>query len=496
MSTRPETDGRDRSLLALGLASAAGWALLLAPALVHFRALLEHDYKFLSSWVQGLPRLTEASARVDGLVFSVLVAGLLACWVLALRVAARGAAEAPTRRLVLLFALVFFALNLAQVPFTSADPFYYRGVGLVVADGGNPYVDPVERDIPFFEEPVRATHHAPLWGPPMLWLLGAATALGGASIVAGIFALKLAVAAFHLLNLWLVGRVVREIAPERETFALVLYGWSPLMVFEHVGIGHNDPPMLTGLILSVWCVHRRRYVLACLAVAAGTAFKVPAVLAALPLAAVMLRAPDERGVPRLLAGGGLSLLLLALLYAPYWAGAETFSGLAHFRDAYFGSLPQGVRLLLGLPVLPTAEGDPALFARGFEAFWLVVFAAGCAWVVRDLWQRGSRVDATDYAEAVVMVFLLYLVTEQRYYWSWYASWALALAALGRPERFAVRAAVVLAVGSLLGSAAYRFGPPLASFTVPVQSAAIALSFGPLLVLALVTLVRSRAQASR
>jgi hypothetical protein len=488
----PQSDAPARRLRRWAGAGALLWLALLLPALVHFGALLDHEYKFFESWVLGGRKFTRASARIDGIYFALCMAALLAVWLAALRLTARApsGAGAGLRRVALAGALGFALLGFLQVPFTSADPFYYRGVGLAVAAGENPYAGSVEREIPFTEPPIKAERHPPLWGPLMLWLFGAAVAVAGPGVLAGIYALKLSVLAFHVLNLWLVGRIVREADPDAQAWALVCYGWSPLFVFEHASIGHNDPPMLSALLASVWLVQRARWTAACLAVAVGAAFKAPALLAALPLALCAFARLGAAAWRPLALGAALSALLLAALYAPFWAGLDTFSGLLHFRGAHFASVPQALRLACGLPPLPRPGETPPL-ERALALFWWLAFAAGCALVARSLWRRRTGADARDYAQALVALFLVYLVTQQQYFWSWYAAWPLALAAVSRPRSAAAALALAAALGAMLGSAVYRFVHPLESFTAPVQWAAIALSFGPLAVAALLRAARER-----
>jgi hypothetical protein len=492
----PEDDALARRLRRLAGVSALVWLALLLPALVHSRALLDYDYKFFQSWVLGRRQFTFGGALVDGLYYTACMAALLAAWIAALRVARRAPARAGLRRVALLAALAFALLGAAQVPFTSADPFYYRGVGLAVAAGENPYLGGIEREIPFTEPPMKNEHHAPLWGPLMLWLVGAAVALAGPEVLAGIYALKLSVLAFHLLDLWLVGRIAREHDPDTETWALVFYGWSPLFVFEHASIGHNDPPMLSALLASVWLVQRGRFAAACVAVAVGVAFKAPALLAALPLAACAWWTLGAAAWRPLALGGALSAGLLALLYAPFWAGTDTFAGLLHFRGAHFASPPQALRLFVGLPALPEPGAAALPLERALAGLWWLAFATGCGLLLRSLWRRRAGLTARDYAQAVVAVFLIHLVTQQQYFWSWYASWAVACAAVSRPGSAAVALALALALGAMLGSAVYRFVHPLQAFLAPVQWLAIALSFGPLAVAALLRALREhRARAA-
>lgn len=485
-----DSDARVRGLRRWAVAGALLWLALLLPALVHFGALLDYQYKFLESWVLGVRKFTRAAARVDGLYYATCMAALLAVWIAALRLLAHAPACARLRRLAFAAALLFALLGVPQVPFTSADPFYYRGVGLTVAAGQNPYAGSIEREIPFTEPPMKSERHPPLWGPLMLWLLGGAVALAGPGVLAGIYGLKLCVVAFHVLNLWLVARIARESDPDSEAWALVFYGWSPLFVFEHASIGHNDPPMLSALLASVWLVQRSRWAAACVAVGVGAAFKAPALVAALPLAACAVRKLGLAAWRPLALGGAASLGLLGVLYAPFWAGAYTFTGLLSFRGAYFGSVPQALRLAFGLRALPRV-GDTSALERALEGFWWVALAVGCVLVVRSVWRRGPELTARDYAQALVATFLVYLVTQQQYFWSWYASWAVAFAAVSRPGSTATALALALAVGSMLGSAVYRFVHPLESFTAPVQWAAIALSFGPLAVVALLRAARER-----
>ena len=71
---------------------------------------------------------------------------------------------------------------------------------------------------------------------------------------------------FHgLLRTWL--------DPPRALAGTLLLAWNPLILYETLGQGHNDVAMLFWVLACAWCLARRRYTLAVLALVAGALFK-------------------------------------------------------------------------------------------------------------------------------------------------------------------------------------------------------------------------------
>ena len=56
--------------------------------------------------------------------------------------------------------------------------------------------------------------------------------------------------------IWLVDYLARELYPARRLRILVLFGWSPLLLFEAVGNGHNDIVMMACVLAAFALMHR------------------------------------------------------------------------------------------------------------------------------------------------------------------------------------------------------------------------------------------------
>ena len=58
--------------------------------------------------------------------------------------------------------------------------------------------------------------------------------------------------------LWLVNYLAGELYPARRLRIVVLFGWSPLLLFESVGNGHNDIVMMV-FVLGALLLMAHRY---------------------------------------------------------------------------------------------------------------------------------------------------------------------------------------------------------------------------------------------
>lgn len=376
----------------------------------------------------------------SGMIFLGAELALFALYLLGLGQARRLSWQRARRPVLVTAALSGIALVLLY-PITATDIYSYILQARVwVAHGANPLVVPPTA---FPSDPLLV--YAGAWGgyaSPYgpLWCLVSLPAgwLAGHSLLAGLLTLKaLALLAYLGSGLLLAGWLGREDAGWQSAGTLLVL-WNPLLLLEAVGNGHNDILMVLALLLALRLARGRLALLAPLALCLGALIKYPAALL-LPLPLIALWRQRERRA----ALGALLLLTaaLALAFAPFWRGGETFAVILHHSGVFSGS-PGGLLYAVGELLLP---GAGAALARGIV---LTTFALYYAWVLLAAWKQPEQWPRLGFG---VFFFLMFALAQFR---AWYLIWPLALAPAARPGQRA--AAVAFTLGSMLGTFVYAY----------------------------------------
>ncbi len=360
-----------------------------------------------------------------------------------------------------------------------------------------------------------------VYGP--VWLLISsgiallAQALGG-SLVVYVALFKLLGLLAHLANAALIWLILGRIAPRRQLVGVLFYAWNPLCLVEFCASGHNDAVMLTLLLLGVYFLARRWEAAALVAIGLSIATKyVPLALFPMYLLAVALplwarlRAQGAGRWEMLWRIGlglawriGVVALTMIMTALPYWAGSQTLSALLYsppaqqLDNSLLEAISWPLRWLaqgLGLSraqaatVVETALKLGALVA--FAALWLwsfryVVIGARIQRIRRMRKAKGKQSAAagqaretretvnarwlTGIALAWGWALLWYELVASGWFWPWYVTWAVALAALAPWGRLSI-ATLLLAGGALT---LYAFLPLQSS---PVYGYRAFLAFG-------------------
>ena len=325
--------------------------------------------------------------------------------------------------LVLAGAAISGAILLCLYPFDAADVFDNIMHGRILSVyGANPF-DQVAADFqadPFYPY-VGWRRHPSAYGPGWELLAAATARLAGDGIVANVLAFKALGGLFLAGCVAMVTGLLHRTTPERALAGVLLLAWNPLVLYETLGQGHNDVAMIFWVLVCAWCLARRRYTLAVLALVAGTLFKfVPLLL--LPAAGLIsLRAlPDTKARLRFAAVTiGAAGLLMVLAYAPFWHGPAAL-GIERRFVLWTSSLPAAAFALLEPPL---GEEGAAGVVSAVAAVLTVLFA---------LWQgmRASRDPSwQSFVQAAFAVLMFYLLFTCLWFQQWYTVWPLVLVPL-------------------------------------------------------------------
>jgi hypothetical protein len=281
---------------------------------------------------------------------------------------------------------------------------------------------------------------------------------------------KLAAIGLHAASASLIWRMLGRWKPEQQVWGTLLYAWNPLAMMEFAGSAHNDALLVFFLLLGVWSAQQGHWRRATIGLTLSALIKyVPIVL--LPPYAIFLARQRASWRSRLAVVGqmiGISILLAALFYAPLWQGARTLHSLARTpsmngarnslgewaskmlpkvtRAVSLGENPSGAP---GDKALPSEQQPGAPQPAFGPVFGFLVRTFGWAvllvlrlmitpwsgrvimllvwvWTCYRLWRRPSF---ERFVESCFWLLLAYILFATMWFWPWYTTWPLAVAAL-------------------------------------------------------------------
>jgi len=323
--------------------------------------------------------------------------------------------------------------------------------------------------------------YGPIW-LVISWVIGL---LVGPQAAGYVLAFRVFALAAHLLNVWLVTRTLRAMGASSRTVTLgaLLYAWNPLVLLESSLGGHNDVFMMTFILLGIYLTARaqqsntfispRGYLPPLLAFTLSALVK----FTSLPVIALFIiflawnvlrgNAPTNsatqrrtiyrythlhpeagatrRGVLRwqaaifaiLIAGAAAGILALAL-YAPFWIGHSISDIRASFTSppSSLGAENSILRAIIAW------SHDHSLPANTLQAKLIFVFSIRRVWdaigialvallcILSAVWLWRSPTARTFALAALAALGVLLIVTP--WFFSWYVTWLIGLAAVALP----------------------------------------------------------------
>jgi ALG3 protein len=278
------------------------------------------------------------------------------------------------------------------------------------------------------------------YGPVWYLVSGLPLPFTGGSMARNVVGQKILVTAFLLGTLWLVYLMVKRLRPGAATAAVVLFGWSPLVLWEIAGNAHNDIVMLFFAVAALYVVQRGRWQWAfpLLALAVGVKF-IMLLLGPLLLAWLLWRRPriDRRELLISMAAAGA---VLALIYLPFIVASHSLANADALTDRYISSPTSlAIALFMQYTSLPRATDYARILA-------LTVYAGGYLLVLLR-----CRGEFENLLKAAFWATFLTLVLPTWWFWPWYLVWLAPLAALASGSRRAT-------LGVVFGSSALLVYP--------------------------------------
>lgn len=350
------------------------------------------------------------------------------------------------RSWALLVPVLLNLMCLACMPRLSLDTVSYMAHGFLgQLPGGNPLLQPVQDARHTVIGPELAAYGwrtSPGITPyGILWtrLEIAIAQLSGTNVTAAILLFKVIATAASLGSALLIWRVLGHIDPAVQLPGTLAYLWNPLILTELAAEGHNDAVMIFFSLAAVAAAIAGRPAISLIAQLLGTLSKYLSALF-LPAQLVFLWRARRSGTQLALQiGVALTAItvILAVSYAPFWAGLHSFDGLAKrtypFGSATFFGVLRWV--LKHTPLEPRAGPFTTALVTGPLLAWV-------AWV-------SLRVrDSVDLARSCAWISLAMLFVSPEY-WPWYACMPIAWICVGELRRLFWLAFLLSIVGRLI-----------------------------------------------
>ncbi len=373
----------------------------------------------------------------------------------------RGTQRRRLGRIVLAFTIVLMIPALVNPDLFSNDVYGYIFYGRMYGVYGlNPYVTlpgdaPADPFLAHVDWRNLISPYGPVWTSWSV-VLDAVTPGG---VRAHVVAFKLSAAGTHLLNTLLVGAIVRQVSPRNTALAMAAYGWNPLPLTEFAGNAHNDSMMLLWVLAALLSHYHRRAMIGAIMLGLGIATKFTALLfVPFYILALVRRGGDVRlKVRRVLSVGAVMGLVWVVSWLPYVQGGgwRQMFVLPPQSAWYLNSLPAVAYSAIRGLIVWVGDLMGSVGLGYFPPVWAgdvadgLVRAISIVLILTVGLVLGRQVRyRSDLVEMWFWFFFVYLFFVGPYFWPWYATSLVSLAAISR-RRYVWIAATMLSLSAMV-----------------------------------------------
>jgi hypothetical protein len=435
---------------------------------VHQFSLLQYYHGLID--MEGITGHSHTGFAQFVIVFSVLFLLFgLAWWYV------RRLNDRSTLWLIFGFGAVFTLTMSFVYPVTAIDVYVYIANSLaIVLYHANPIVTPpaLVADDPLIKLAGAWTYYGAPYGPLGLLIHAIPTLIFGRNLLGTLLLMKFMFSAMLLFEAFLVYKILSHYAPKFALAGAVFVAWNPYALFEYSANAHNDVVMMLFALLACLASVKNRHVLAFVLLVASVLVKF-AMLPILPLFFLYALVHQPTHKQRLLYVGWVvlwSVLLVLVVYGPFWQGTKTLDPL-FFRDAlYMSSLST---MLVDISAGSVTTEQAKLIGR---ILFAVIY-------VYTLW-LATRDQARLFKACFIVTFftLALVVTNVEI---WYAIWPT-LFALLYPRTTTHIATIAFMYGAELSATAYGYLwvwlGTTESYLALINDLAYLMVFGPALLL--------------
>lgn len=228
--------------------------------------------KFILDLISSLQRITYYNRPISTAIFLLLLLSSYVIFILILIILKRGhGGWAFVKRATLVSTLIL----VFSYPFLSSDIFNYMfDAKIIYTYHANPYTHkaldfPGDDWIRF----MRWVHRYSPYGPAWLGLSLIPTIFGFGKFITTLFAFKIFIALFHLLNCALIYKILSRLNYKNGPFFTALYSLNPTLLLEGIANSHNDILITSFLLLTIYLFFQNKKVFSVLSIFLAVAIK-------------------------------------------------------------------------------------------------------------------------------------------------------------------------------------------------------------------------------
>lgn len=342
-------------------------------------------------------------------------------------------------------AIPFLTLSWLAYPITN-DLYLYLQYGLMSLHRVNPYLTKAG-DFQSGLTHLLDWSQTSTYGIVSLFFFIVSAKLAEIHLILGIYGFKLICLAFHILNGYLIWKILRQdLRRGRITFAYLL---SPVLLFEQVTNAHIDVFLCTGLIAIDQFLKQRKYLSALLITGVGFLTKTLPIVWLPLIGAFLIRQKRWKILTQFLLICAVAILALSLIVFP---SIEAWKSILNpgVGNRTAGSLHNllGAVLLHTRSIIPSVaqEAIPIVFSR----IMLLLFSIYYGIMLFRIYKSHTVLESQLMVKIGWVTFALFAFA-MPWYQPWYATILLPIAALNLEARFFAIASFTF---SLVSTTAY------------------------------------------
>ncbi|MCL5795716.1 MAG: hypothetical protein M1338_05190 [Patescibacteria group bacterium] len=309
-------------------------------------------------------------------------------------------------KIVWFFAVIFAVIFIFIIPVMQDDFYHYLFEDAVLVRYHlNPYLTTP------MQLPGEPTGWLSYWrflpsqhGPMRAVMMLPAAFLSGLDIVLAIFLYKIIIMLFLLGSNFLFYLVAKRINEQHSVFALLMFSWSPLILYETMISGGTDILMMFWFLLGLYLILEERYYWAIITFALSVLVKyVTIILWPFWLAYIISKKSTIKGkVAQCLKLILIFMLTVVVCFLPFWRGPEIFTGISWVASVFNqNSFPSLIVFLLSLVNINSSLiVVKIVFEITFLIFYLYLF-------IKFIKTKNITMEKTiTYSFIVISAFLL------------------------------------------------------------------------------------------
>jgi hypothetical protein len=268
--------------------------------------------------------------------------------------------------------------------------------------------------------------YGPFWAVPA----AITSKLAGNDLLANLFGFKLMVTLHFWAGMALLYHTLQLLHPEHTLRGLFLYAWNPLMQFEVAGNGHLEAMLIFWMLVAIYFLVRRQYLLMLLGLAGACLVKFTLAIV-VPLFLIGMwqayaQKPLMYRMKQIVLGMGAMGVTVLLLYLPFGGIQSSIPGMKYLKDLFLASIPTML-----LYVFRDDRGVEVQTAQDIVHYiFLTIISSIILWQCLRLW----RLHIPTHRQIVYRVLqgsfeisFAYLLLASFWFEPWYVLWLLAFA---------------------------------------------------------------------